>query len=401
MARKVKVRARALKDGESHYISIVDKGANRIPLRMLKNEENPMIEFGSLNVAKLFNRQKAEPTPNAVGIIVGTDKAAGFAAALKAEGYETVEILECGQDDLRFVSTKSEVVLEDTIKFNCVDRAVVIENGQKMLKDWGFDEDNGFAASVAANAFYANMHSAVDTLCSAIYSKMDDAAQGTRPTEEVSKLLADFTAYMLALVNTVPETAFKMEKIQPVEIEDAQGDEPNGTDDTTVNGGETVTEEANDSTANTAEVDSANIATDGNPTVDADATAEADAGTAPEGAPEGDVSGEVTESGQKSESEPSAESVQLTAILEAVTAMTQTMTGMKSEMDTLSNTVSSQGETMSEITSRIAKAEKTAKKSLEAAAGTVVDTEDDEDEVQHGQKSESEYSFKASNIETA
>ncbi|QHJ74648.1 hypothetical protein VH22019_00084 [Vibrio phage VH2_2019] len=389
MARTVTVRARALKDADSHFISIVDKGANRLPIRMLKNEDDSMINMG-LNVAKLFNRQKAEAKTEAVGIIVGAAQAAGFAAALKAEGYETVEIVDCGQEDLRFVATKSDVSLEDAVKLNGLDRAIVLENGQKMLKDWGFDESNTFAASVAANSFYSNMHSAMDTLGSAVYQMMEEAPAGERPTEDVSKLLNDFTAYMLALLNTVPETAFKMEKIQPLEIEEAKGDESTEITSTD-NGSATITDTANDPAVDTELVDNSNSTTEGATTVDAEVVSADVVDTQ-----EGGASGEVTEEGQKSEN------VQLTAILDQLNAISEGMTGMKSELSTLSDRVSVQGETMEEVTTRIAKAEKTAKQSLEASLGTVVDTSDDETQVASSRKSEgTEYQFKASNIETA
>ncbi|QWS69911.1 transport and binding protein [Vibrio phage vB_VpS_PG28] len=390
MARTVTVRARALKDADSHFISIVDKGANRLPIRMLKNEDDSMINMG-LNVAKLFNRQKAEAKPEAVGIIVGAPLAAGFAAALKAEGYETVEIVDCGQEDLRFVSTKSEVNLEDAIKLNGLDRAIVLENGQKMLKDWGFDDDNTFAASVAANSFYSTMHSAMDTLGSAIYQKMEDAPMGTRPTEDVTKLLSDFSAYMLALLNTVPETAFKMEKIQPLEVEEAQ-DPESTVEGVIVEGQDTTTDEANNPVVDTEVVEASNSTTEGAPTVEAEVVEAEVVDTQVEGG----ASGEVTEEGQKSEN------VQLTAILQQITNIAEGMTGMKSELETLRQDVAGQGDTMEQITTRIAKAEKTAKQSLEASLGTVVDTSDDETQVAASRKSEGgEYQFKASNIETA
>lgn len=379
-SRTVTVRARALKDATTNFISIVDKGANRLPIRQLKNEDTSMF-----NISNLFATKKQEVTPEALGLIVPAAQAEAYVAGMKAEGYADVFVMDCESDDVKFLALKEDATLDDTFKLNLGDRAVVVDNEQKMLKDWGMDEDQSFAENVAANGFYANLRVASDTLISGIYNAMEEDSPEVGDTRTaINTLLQDYTAYVNGLVANVPELAFKLEKVQPVEVEEAisteqKSEESEGTS-------EAATEEANPQQGEVVVTDTTEAATEGNP--------ESEAANAPEEGTE-----EVGETGAPAESGQKSENVQLTAILEKLGSLGEVVEGMKSEMDNMRETVKTQTDTLQDVTETVQKTEKKAQKAIDASHGTVVDTEDGH---ANTQKSEGYTpTFRASNIESA
>lgn len=381
---KVTVRARSLKDASTNFISIVDKGANRLPIRMLKSEKNDMFD-----ITKVFNRKKAEPMAEAVALIVASTQAESYATALKAEHNAEVFILDCpNNEDTKCVSLKSELDLtpESITAINLGDRAVVIENGQKMLKDWGIDQDTSFAENVAANGFYSGVRIASDTLASGIWDAMEGSDANVRPTEAVRALLQAHMDYVLGLVEAVPLTAFKMEAIQPVteEAENTNVTSEDNTDGTTDTNGEPE--------------QGGTVDTDTTETVTEDQTN-------PEQVADVDAEAETTEATEAGEPTPEAETAEKSEaptgdVLAAISNLTELVSGLKNEVATLQDSVNSTGDTLNTVTQQVRKAETNATKALEAAHGTVVDTDDGVETVQKSEESHTR-TFKHSNIESA
>ena len=83
---KIKLNVTKLGDPTVNYISLVSRGANRIPFRIVKHEqEQSMIDLASLNLSKLFKGEKATaestvPQPTIVGFVT-----------MKDENFETVK----------------------------------------------------------------------------------------------------------------------------------------------------------------------------------------------------------------------------------------------------------------------------------------------------------------------
>ncbi|AUR95988.1 hypothetical protein NVP1215B_070 [Vibrio phage 1.215.B._10N.222.54.F7] len=353
--RVVKIRARSLKNAEASFISIVDRGANRLPIRMLKNEGKNMFNLDNL----FLNRgKKSEPkAPEIMGMLVTEENAQGYVNALKSESNE-VFVLDTETEGVKFVSYKEEASLEGAIILRgATDEspAIVVES-QKMLSDFGFDSSQGFAGSVASYGFYSNLDSAMRVLSSAMWDIMETATPGETPTAEAETLINEFSTYVLALMQTVPMEAFKMEKLQPVaDLETAAKSEEGTGESTTTEGSEAEGGEAEGGEAEGAEA----VGGEGAEATGETATTEEGTGEAAKG----------------EESDLSKILGQISSFGETLTAMGQSMESLKSEVNQVSSTVAEQGEQLVSVREGTQKAEELAQAAKDSASSVVIDTD--------------------------
>ncbi|AUR81120.1 hypothetical protein Ares1_0011 [Vibrio phage Ares1] len=375
--RVVTVRARSLKNAEASFISVVDRGANRLPIRMLKNEGENMFDLN-----KLFrNSQKNEQAqPAVMGVLVPEASAQGYAAALKSDSQE-VFVLDTDTDGVKFVSLKEEASLDGAMILQGATEtspAIVVDTAQKMLSDFGFDPEQGFAGSVISHGFYTNLDGAMRVLFDAMWSVMETAEPGEAPVERVQTLLSEFTAYVTSLMQTVPMEAFKMEKLQPVEV--SQDGESTTEGEASKGEGDSEGGAEGDATVEGA-------TTEGEAVVEGEASTEGgevESGAAVvEGSAEGDAP--VVEAGEASKSEGDDA---LAQILAQISTFGEQLNGIKSEISTVKETVTQQGEELQTVREGVQKAEQVAQEAIESASSVVIDTDNGRTSAQ---KSEDDY----------
>lgn len=349
--RVVKIRARSLKNAEASYISMVDRGANRLPIRMLKNEGKNMFNLDNL----FINRgAKSEPkAPEIMGMLVTEENVEGYALALKSESKD-VFVLDTETEGVKFVSYKQEASLENAIilRGSTDESPAIVVESQKMLSDFGFDEAQGFAGSVASYGFYSNLDSAMRVLSSAMWDIMENAAPGTTPTAEAETLISEFSTYVLALMQTVPLEAFKMEKLQPVvaEPETAAKSEEGTAEATTTEEGETEGTEAGEAEGESIE-----------------------ATEATEGSEAAESAGEAAKG---EETDLSKILDQISAFGSTLSTISDSMESLKSEISDVSTKVNEQGEQLEQVREVTQKAEKLAKDAKESASSVAIDTDE-------------------------
>ena len=361
--KKITVRARALKNGNANFISMVDRGANRLPVQALKNEEKNMFDLDNI-----FRRQKKERDAaiknEVVALLVPVDQTEGYVNAMKAENPDqelhvfTVE----GKEHVSVISLKSEseTDLSQTLIFQGGEDApaVAVSGAQKMLHDWGYDSDQGFAGSVVSNGFYSNARAACDVFMSALFDTMEKAEDN--PTEAVNSLVTEFGSYVASLVANVPSQAFKYEQLRPITVEPTEDEHVEQ-----VEGADATGE------ASKGEGDVANP----EPVVEGDAP-KADAAKAEPKDEDTTVSTDEDEAPKgdaaKSEGETEA-TAQLIAALgtlpEAISQLTETVTGLKSELESVKGDVQTAKETAT-------KAESKAKENEDALNSAVIEPDD-------------------------
>ncbi|UHD87318.1 hypothetical protein [Vibrio phage D4] len=370
--RVIKVRARSLKNAEASYISVVDRGANRLPIRMLKNEGENMFDLD-----KLFRSKKAEPKqPEVMGVLVPEESAQGYANAMKSDDNE-IFVLDTDTEGVKFVSYKQEASLEGALILKGMKEespAVVVDTAQKQLSDFGFDPEQGFAGSVVSYGFYSNIRAAMNVLFDAMFDILETAEPGVPPLERAQTLLDEFNAYMVSLLQTVPTEAFKMENLQPVVNQDDH---------------ETTEAEASKSEGE---------AIEGELLPGAEGEAVKDEGEAVvEGAAPQSEAGEAGEAkgAEGEEQKDESGNDQLSQILEQMNNigstmqnLTQTVESMKSEVDSIKETVNEQGVQIQSVNEGVQKAESAANEAKKSAASVVIDTDEGRTD---SQKSEDDY----------
>lgn len=391
--RVITVRARSLKNADASFISVVDRGANRLPIRMLKNEGENMFDLN-----KLFLRgAKSEPKqPEVMGVLVPEASAEGYAAALKSDENE-IFILDTDTDGVKFVSYKEEASLEGAmILKGATDEspAVVVDTAQKQLSDFGFDPEQGFAGSVVSYGFYSNVRAAMNVLFDAMFDILETAEPGTPPLERAQTLLDEFNAYMVSLLQTVPTEAFKMETLQPVEVnhddvetKDAEASKSEGE----AIEGELVTEGQGE-----AAPEGEAAKEEGGEAVSADAAPQGEGAEQkqadycnPDSAdydPE-KCQARQAEEEQKNEGEdPLAQILaQINQVTQGFAQVAESVEGLKSEVNTVKQQVSEQGEQLANVSDGVQKAEDAAQAAKESASSVVIDTDAGRTDSQKGE----------------
>ncbi|WKC56040.1 hypothetical protein [Vibrio phage CAU_VPP01] len=312
----------------------------------------------------LFRRENAaknEKPSEVIGVVVPAEHAEGYAAALKQESNAETFILDTDNEDVKLIALKNDANLDDALILRGGENApaVAVSHAQKMLRDWGYDSDQGFAGSVISNGFYSNVGQATEVLRAALFDIMEKA--DTNPVEEVQAILSEFNDYVTGLVTNVPTTAFKFEKLQPIAIEPTEEE----ADDAAIESGQKSESGATVTTEEEPKKDAASKSDSGK---GKESAAKTDDGkTVSE--EETDETANNTATSTKNESGLGADLLQaLQALPEAVTTLTETVSGLKNEMSTLQDSVNAANDTAK-------KAEKLAAKAADESNFTIDDSE--------------------------
>lgn len=208
---KVSLDLTEMYNADVKFISLVKRGANKIPFRIIKSEDGLMGKK-LFNLETLFSAKKTEViVPAIVGFAVAkSDKTAGFVEALEQKGYKFTQEDVDGGVICTLKSVDPEAVT--TLKVSD-DVAVMLEGVTKSF--YGFSESTDFTEQMSTGGFFSSLYIAMDvlgdTVCNAMYTA-DDVA----PVEVIRKAFQDAQNYVTALVSAIPVDCFKLEKLEPV-----------------------------------------------------------------------------------------------------------------------------------------------------------------------------------------
>jgi hypothetical protein len=205
---KIKAKLRQLTDADVRYISLVERGANRIPFRIVKSDskENSM----GIDLSKLGLRvtKSAAPVSATVSAVVLAKNAPALVEkaveSLKAEGFDLPVVtsfddgsVTIAKDD-KYMDGGTVVRLSDGV-------AVVMKNfddfGQTLsTSDIGKDADT--------QGFYEGVSGALNHLRDRVTTVLK--SDGDR-SKEMREAVADFYTYVDGLVAAIPAAVFKAE----------------------------------------------------------------------------------------------------------------------------------------------------------------------------------------------
>jgi len=187
-------------------ISLVKRGANRVPFRIIKSDG----ESTMLDISKIFFAKKEAPVAPAV-IAIALAKGADIEAYTKAltdAGFEIDHVAE--SDDGSTLMLKADDLPEDITAFKISeDCALVIEGIQKGLMTW--PDSNSFVENITKAGFAPSYRIANDILTETVSNIMFSEGDADETKTAISKALTDFQGYVEAVLSTVPVQAFKAE----------------------------------------------------------------------------------------------------------------------------------------------------------------------------------------------
>jgi hypothetical protein len=266
----IKKKARELVDGDVINISLVGRGANGEPFRVIKSEDQTMIDLGSV-----FTKKSAAVAPMVafVAVAKGFDQKAAIEVMQKHD-LKTDNVLEQDEATVYLQVAKADLNMDNILVLKQSDAiaiGVTGSNVQKMFQSFNF-QSTAFKDVMSQTGALPMIYTAKMALGDVIQNIMEQAGDRGETVTLVKAAIDDFGAYVTEVLKGVPETAFKMDMAftgtpvlkmdaaQPAKVEDteAEGQGDSGAasaDDATVEkDGEAKTDEEIAAEAAAAEV---------------------------------------------------------------------------------------------------------------------------------------------------
>lgn len=205
---KLEIKATELVGTDVNFVSLVKRGANRIPFRITKGEE-PMLDLHKIG-RTLF--KKSDPKPEIVAAIVqkGADMTA-LAGTFKDAGLDPKAFTKSEKDGIITVARTDAAEAEGTVVIKASDEiAFVVSHMKKAFVDYD-PASAGFLEVLKSGESYPSLCTARDALGSTISAILYEAATPADAASRIAKSIDEFKGYVTAMASSLPVHAFKME----------------------------------------------------------------------------------------------------------------------------------------------------------------------------------------------
>lgn len=210
----VKVTANKMTDASVSFISLVDRGANRIPFKIVKQEKSMSGHFAGLDLGKLFARKSETKDKQGEVLAVVTMKGESFDSVKKqvADAGFSVDNVQEMEDGSVIFKQDGDMEGETTlVRLN--DHVVVVTKG---FRPYAMDitvGDVSFAEQCAAQGFYPGVRTIVDVMVQNINVAVDQAASPQDAAKMVAKMFDEAKTYTVGFLGGLPVKAFKLESV--------------------------------------------------------------------------------------------------------------------------------------------------------------------------------------------
>jgi hypothetical protein len=220
MGKKVTIEARELTDVEVSKISIVKRGANRLPFRIIKEnkEVNSMIDLSKL----FFSKKEESPQPKIVALALEKGEYSdSILKSLEEIGFSGVAF-DHTNDAVTLIKSEGDCDLNALTPIKMKNGAVAfISNIEKSIYI-DSETEAGFMDAMVVNSVYPSINTAIYTLQDMIGAMLWESMSKAETTAALGVLLDDFKSYVMSVFNAVPEVMYKMEKLELTKQEEVQ-----------------------------------------------------------------------------------------------------------------------------------------------------------------------------------
>jgi putative lipoic acid-binding regulatory protein len=209
--RTIKLNVTELLEADVNYISLVKRGANQVPFKVLKSDNTlEGISMINLGLGNLFTAKKSDNTAKIVSVIVKSNdiellKPQIIEAGYKVDDFEEAEGLVIFKQD-GYIS-EGDVTI---IKVN-EDIACTVTNVAKSFCP--YDSGLSFMDKVSSQGFMPSVGIGVNALHDSMYDALYSEGDKDAVVTSITKHLSDFSDYVTTLAKDIPVAVFKMEKI--------------------------------------------------------------------------------------------------------------------------------------------------------------------------------------------
>lgn len=216
---RIKTKLHELKDADVSFVSLVGRGANRIPFRIIKsqNKEHHMgVDLSSIGrVLKGTSTKKAAQVGTEIAGVVVFDHGDKINRAVKTaiseQGFHVDRLKKYDDGTMMYIQGDAEPKDgEFSIVRLSEQMAVVVKGFEPYCYD--LTENATFADTMATQGFYQGMRTACDALCTTVSAVLMKAESPTDAVAKMEDSVSAFGAYLTALVKGLPVQAFKADQ---------------------------------------------------------------------------------------------------------------------------------------------------------------------------------------------
>jgi hypothetical protein len=208
---KFTIKANELSEPDVNIVALVKRGANRVPFRITKSEDEMGIDLHRAT-RELF--AKADRTPKIAAVVVA--KSADLAAltpVLAGAGIDLSKMTKTeGDDAITFEIDNGTALLKEDSQAKLVkldDQVTLAVTGiMKSFDGWDF-ESTSFKEIMSKGAFIPSLCVAQDMLSRTMYNIMEKADNPKAAAAAIKSAAADFGDYIVGMAKGLPESAFK------------------------------------------------------------------------------------------------------------------------------------------------------------------------------------------------
>jgi hypothetical protein len=199
---KLQLSARELSATDVDYVSLVKRGANRLPFRIVKEDTDDMLDLARLT--RVF--RKADPAPAVVAAVVR--KGADLDAARLRLGRAGLALEAMAEQDGLVVFRQPNVESANDALVKLDEDVGLIVSGLAKAIDPRIGETQ-FGRLLETEAFLPSMRLASDMLGRTVGSIMQKAEAPTEAAAQIAAAADDFKAYVASLAAALPQHALK------------------------------------------------------------------------------------------------------------------------------------------------------------------------------------------------
>lgn len=220
---KIKLKLDELHDGDITWISMVERGANRVPIKITKADESE--DGGMIDIAKqLFTKQDGQEAKKvgdawgvaAVVIRKDVDSQKLIDEIRKIHGIATGDIQETED---AFILKQDGHSIDETdlvaLKLND-DIAVFLSNAKKFFDP--FSDSTGFGENMATAGFFPGLQMSFEALMKTAMGIMRSADKKKDARGLLDKAMDDHKKFVMGLAQNLPDTAFKLEALDQMAV---------------------------------------------------------------------------------------------------------------------------------------------------------------------------------------
>lgn len=203
---KIRMPAKKLANADVHFLSLVERGANRTPFKIQKRDQS-MINFG-------FRTQKQDEKKQAsivAYVVMKHDRDAGYEAEMAKAGAKIDNVVEDGdvvlyrQDDTALKNDKDEVN-EELIAVKLTPDFAVVLKGYDPYQMAG---ETSFTENLKTMGFMPGFSMAAQALTTSVNNTLTTAKDSKEAAAKVGDALDEFGDYVHSLATEIPQAAFK------------------------------------------------------------------------------------------------------------------------------------------------------------------------------------------------